>query len=122
MVELKYDNSLEILRMTPKGTIKIEDIIEVYNRILESDIYPKKLNILIDASESRFDVELKQVKKITKIIGKVLSKYSSISEAILIKKPFETVIAIMHQEGVNFENYIIKIFYTEEAALDWLKT
>ncbi len=120
MVELVFDKSSEILRMNTSGTININDIVAVYNAILKNDTYPKELNILIDTRKSKFEIDLNEVVNITDVIKKVLNKYSIINEAILIEKPYETVIVTLVRDHMNFENYNLKIFHTENAALSWL--
>jgi len=49
-----------------------------------------------------------------------VENYDSINEAIFVQKPYATVIATMFEEQTTFVNYFFRIFYTKEAALDWL--
>lgn len=122
MIKLVYDNNLEILKMSSAQNVNVGDIFNVYEEIKKSNIFPNNLKILIDSRDVKWDIVINETTKITKIIRNVLNKYATLKEAILINRPDETAIAMLVQHSANFDKYKLEIFYTEKAALRWLKS
>jgi len=50
-----------------------------------------------------------------------LAPYIFVKNAILHSKPVETAVSMVIEYKIKIANYKQKIFYTEEATINWLK-
>lgn len=120
MISFTFNKELNFLKTKTSGIIGIKEILKHYNHLKENNSYPKNLNVLIDCCDSEFKIEPQEIPIFIDATKQTLQKYDSLTEAILIKKPYETVIATLFKDMFNSEKYNFKIFYTEEAAIKWL--
>ena len=82
---------------------------------------PENLRVLIDCRDVAFDIDIRSIEFTSETLNKSLKRYSTIKEAILVDKPFETAIAKMFQLlHSKIENYNFEIFSTEDASRKWL--
>ena len=112
----------QILILTAIGKQSLKDIIDHYLYLSKTNDLPKDLKCLIDCREAIFELDHNELNFTTKSVNLALQNYDRINEAILVEKPFETVIANLFEElNAPLENYTFQVFSTEEAALNWLK-
>ena len=109
-----------ILSIKARGNIDYWEVIDLYKYIQNDDSLPRKLKILINTTQSKFDFEIKYYEGISKAIEGVIMKYEIIKEAMIVDSPFETAVATMFEDKTIFENYSFKVFSTKEAAQNWL--
>lgn len=120
MIDISYNDQLNILQTKTGGELTIEEILGHYNEIRRNDTYPRDLKVLIDCRLTRLAVKLDDVEKIIEAAKSAIPKYKRMKEAILIAAPYETVIATLFEQNARFENYRFKVFNSENAALVWL--
>ena len=116
----KHDEELKILRVRYPGMLTKEEIIAHYDELRTNISFHRQLRILIDCRFSTFTVRPDEVPELIKAAIKAVGEYESVKEAMMVNDPYETVIVTLFKNGINVPNYMFKVFYTEEAALNWL--
>ncbi|MBN1386825.1 MAG: STAS/SEC14 domain-containing protein [Bacteroidales bacterium] len=116
----RHDEELKILRVKYPGMLTKEEIIAHYDELRANRNFHRNIRILIDCRDSTFMVKPEEVPELTEAAKKAVREYVFVKEAMMVTDPYETVIVILFEKGINIPNYRFKIFYTEEAALNWL--
>lgn len=116
MIELTFDQDLQLLENHASGTIYIDH----YQHILSSNQYPRYLKVLIDTRDGVFKVKPGELSQSIEILKQAILKYTYIKEAIITEKPYETAIATLFHENAKMQNYQFKIFFSRDSALQWL--
>lgn len=120
MITLDFNTDSKILTNTLIGTIGIADVLDMYHQIEHHDSLPNDLKIIIDSQKARYSFTEKELKEIASAIQHLLTKFDSIQEAIIQSSPYETAMAVLYEQMVNFKNFRFKAFSTKEAAFEWL--
>lgn len=121
MRHYSYNKKSKILETVTFGVLNIEDIINHYEQITNDDSLPKNLMVLIDCRGTKFDIKVDEISLTKDVVKKALLKFKLIKEAILVDKPFQTVIATLFENyNSDVESYSFRIFSTENAARYWL--
>ena len=120
MLFKKFIEETGTLSVKARGNIDYWEIIDLYKSIQDDDSLPRKLKILINTTQSKFDFEVKYYEDISKVIEDVIQKYEIIKEAIVVDSPDETDVALMFDDKTVIENFSFKIFTTIKAAQIWL--
>jgi hypothetical protein len=116
-----YDEDADILILSTDGVMKVQDIISHYEHITSDDALPRKLSVLIDSRGTQMDLKIADIEFTHEAVKKALNTYSFLKEAIIVDKPYETVIATMFERFYSkMESYLFRVFSTEEAARTWL--
>lgn len=116
-----YNEKLNILVVKTKGTLRITDIINHYNELTNNVTFPNNLKVLIDCRGTQLNIKINEISFVNGALKNALNKYENIQEAILVDKPYETVVATLFKDyNVDLKKYSFKIFYTEDAAKSWL--
>lgn len=121
MISCKFNPELEILEVVYSGIITFEDLNVHGTKIMNNKEIPRKLNILTDARNAIYDYNNINNLLMMEHMKKHLEPYVFVKNAILHLKPIETAISMIVENEILINNYKQKIFYTEEAALNWLK-
>jgi len=121
MLTLKFDSRNNILRTVTTGVIGVEDMLKHYNTIIDNDSLPRNLIVLINCGGTRCTTTTEEIEIFYRKIKIALQKYEQIREAILVDQPYETAFVTLFERLINVEKYEFKIFYTENAAMKWLK-
>ena len=121
MRKYSYNKKLDILVLSASEVILINEIIDHYLELSKNVSLPRNLRVLLDCRGARLNVDTDEIGLTHDAVKEALNKYEYIREAILIDKPYETVLANLFKHyNEDFENYTFNIFSTEEAALRWL--
>ncbi len=121
MRNYSYNEKSKILELRTIGVIKIDDIISHYAELNDDGSLPRNLKVLIDCRGTQLDIKVNEISLTKDSVKKVLLKFKSIKEAILVDKPFETVVATLFKDyNSDLESYSFRIFCTENAAKNWL--
>lgn len=121
MIDIKFNTDINILENTLTGTIGISEVLDMYHRVEQQKALPQNLKIIIDSQNARYSFTENELQQIANAIQHLLTKFSSIHEAIIQSSPYETAMAVLYEQMVEFENFRFKAFSTREAALEWLK-
>ena len=120
MITLDFNTDSKILINTLTGTIGIAEVLDMYHRVEQHQSLPSNLRIIIDSQKARYTFTEKELQGIADAIQHLLTKFDSIQEAIIQSSPYETAMAVLYEQMVNFKNFRFKAFSTKEAALKWL--
>lgn len=60
--------------------------------------------------------------KIADAIKELLKKHKKVYTAFVISTAMETAMAELYKDFSKTNNYSFKVFYTKEAALNWLNS
>lgn len=121
MITLDFNTDSKILTNTLTGTIGIAEVLDMYHRVEKHPSLPTNLKIIIDSQKARYTFTEKELQEIANAIQHLLTKFDSIQEAIIQSSPYETAMAVLYEQMVDFKNFRFKAFSTREAALKWLK-
>jgi len=121
MITVEFNKDSKILVNTLTGNINISDVIDMYYRVEYYGSLPADLKIIIDSENARYNFTEKNLQEIMNAIKHLLTKFDSIQEAIVQSSPYETAMAILYEQMVEFDNFRFKAFSTHEAAIQWLQ-
>ncbi len=120
MITQNYNERTNILEVHYIGKITL-DVFEKYGiSIMNNNELPRKLKILTDAREAKYnysDIDLKKINKQMKIH---LKDYTHVKNALIYSSPVETAISMLSQKEIKQEKYHQKIFYQKKEAIKWL--
>ena len=117
-----YNDNLNIVEVKIMGEAKISDIISLYDMIANDDTLPNNLKILYDLRDYRLNIDHNEAHLVIDSIKKDLTKHDQLREAIIIDKPHETALAQIVEYNNDITNYSMRIFSTENTAMNWLKS
>lgn len=120
MITINYNTESKILTNTLIGTIGIAEVLDMYSRVEQYGSLPSNLRIIIDSQKARYTFTEKELQGIADAIKHLLTKFDSIQEAIIQSSPYETAMAVLYEQMVNYKNFRFKAFSTKEAAIAWL--
>ncbi len=120
MLQIQFDEEYHLLHTKLSGKIHFEDVEEHYSHIFESHDLPRDLNVMIDARYAQFQLKPADIEMIVAMAAECLPKYKRISEAIVVDKPYETMVAMLFEESSTLPGYHFKTFSTIKAAQNWL--
>jgi hypothetical protein len=116
-----FDEEARVLNLRTEGIMKVDDIISHYVHITKDQSLPKKLKVLIDSRDTKMDLRFEDIALTNDAVIKALEKFSSLKEAIIVDKPYETAVATMYERFyLKMESYHFRVFSTEHAARNWL--
>ena len=120
MITIDFNTDFQILTNTLSGTIGIAQVLDMYKRVEQHGSLPSNLRIIIDSQKARYSFTEKELQEIANAMQHLLTKFNSIQEAIIQSSPYETAMAVLYEQMVDFKNFKFKAFSTKEAALQWL--
>ncbi len=120
MITFSYDEELGILHTITCGDLSIDEILRHYEEIRQNSTYPRDLKVIIDCRSTRLAVKLDDISRLIEAAKNTIPKYTQLREAILVTAPYETVVATLFEQNARFKNYNFRLFYSENAALQWL--
>jgi hypothetical protein len=121
MITAEFNPADQILYAKSKGEITINEFIDTQRKYLLNDRLPRKLKIMEVANESIVSFSPGDLALLKSKVEEVATRYISIRHAVIHNKPMNTAYAELFEEELIQLNYTLKVFYTEEAALRWLK-
>ncbi len=120
MITIDFNTGTKILTNTLTGTIGITEVLDMYLRVEQHGSLPTNLRIIIDSQKARYTFTEKELQEIANAMKHLLTKFDSIQEAIIQSSPYETAMAVLYEQMVNFKNFRFKAFSTKDAAIEWL--
>lgn len=122
MLSIHYDKNDNIIRVIRSGEINLTELIESFNRIGKQFNHLPYLLILDDFRDSSIRYTPEELKLILDDLKLRSTKYKKIISALLVTKFVDTATSLLYEEIAKAtENYIVKVFSTEESAIPWLK-
>lgn len=116
------DKEFKFIRITYSGMISREDLASVWGYLLSLKEFTKfKYNLLSDYRNSKFNIVEKEEDKMLEFLISIKYVLNGKKEAAILSDPRDTALSFLIQMN-TFEKvgYIVKIFSTEKAAMEWL--
>ena len=122
MVKYRYNTENNYHEFIYEGIISHKEIADAIINLLQKSNKNKSINILINAQNADYSKLKKQNPTQEARIIMYSSEFLRVRMAIVHTKKLETAISEIHQENLQRPGYEHEIFYSHEAALDWLLT
>lgn len=120
MINYQFNSESNILETTFSGTVSVENLKNYMQKIHDKKDLPRKLKVIIDASNVNFEIDPTHSQEATAFNYSLSKKYEHIKTAIISNDPKRTAMLLMYQYGANSKNYEVKLFVLKENALKWL--
>lgn len=120
MISLEFNNETDILMVKMIEDITIDEILDYINEVKKNKSYPRNLKSLIDGSNASTKFKIRNLSKIVKINNEALKNYESFIDAIILRTPKETALAMFFGLLSKNKRHKFKVFSTEKSALNWL--
>lgn len=119
---LDIDHNSKIIQYRHTGSIKIEQLGEVWDILLTTKEFTEdKYDLLSDFRNSRFDMELSTADEIVQILKTIEPIIRGKKQALILDDPYSTAGSIIFRDKIIEETgFLVKIFCTEDAAIEWL--
>ncbi|MBN1951646.1 MAG: hypothetical protein JW801_10610 [Bacteroidales bacterium] len=118
----EIDLDRKIIRNTYTGMISREDLGTVWRHLLTLKEFTElKFNLLSDYRASKFNIARSEGDRLLQFLISVKPILNGKKEAAIISDPKDTALSLLLQlETFEKVGYIVSIFSTEGAALQWL--
>ena len=120
MLFQKFEENTDTLDVKARGNVDFWELLDLYRSIESNKEFPRKLKIIINTLESKFDFPVEYNEDISKALKDMIKKYDIIKEAIIVDESIETSVSLMFDDKYMIENYSFKIFTNLKAAQKWL--
>jgi len=119
---IEIDKQLKIIRYKHSGDIKKDDIGEAWNNFLGMiEFTEQKYNLLSDYRDSVFIANQSDIDIICTFLSNIKNIIDGKKQAIIVDNPSNTALSYIFEDQIYKQtNFIVKIFSTEEAAINWL--
>ena len=119
---ISVDHELKIIRYKHAGTITADDIGQAWQECLGMKEFTQlKYNLLSDYRGGKFDMPIKKVKEVVGFMVNIKDIVKGKRQALIVDDPFSTASSMMFEADVYKEvGFIVNVFTTENAALNWL--
>jgi len=120
MKQYTYNEKEKLLELDASGEMKIIDIIEHYEYLITESSFPSNLKVLIDCRNVNFKIDPDEMPLCLIAVNNSLKKFNRLTEAIIVDKPYETVIATMFSQLTRNPSYNFQVYSSKLAARNWL--
>ena len=120
-IDLDYDHKIVWYKHT--GVLTHEDIGHVWeNELLTRKEFTEQgFNLFSDYSDARFDIELDFLPVLMGFMKSIEHIVKGKKQCLIVSDPFSTASSVLFENKINEEiGFEVKVFNTEQAALDWL--
>ena len=120
MESYNYNRIHNILEIKKEGNKNINDIVDHYKKISNDDSLPSKLKVLIDYSDTNFDIKLEEIELAIKSLKSALEKFEIITEAVITSTPFPADVVTLFEKYSELNNYSTRTFTIKKSGINWL--
>lgn len=115
------DHDLKIIRYKHTGLIGFDDIGEAWTEFLGMKEFTEMgYNLFSDYRDSKFSMEMDAVNDIVVFFESIKHIVKGKKQSIVLDDPYSTAGSLLFETEVNKKiGFRVKVFSTEEAALDW---
>ena len=118
----EIDHPRKFIRNTYSGIITREDLGNVWSHLLNLKEFTElKYNLLSDYQKSQFNIHNSEEGTMLEFLISIKPILNGKKEAAIVSNPKDTALSLLLQmETFGKVGYIVQIFSTEDAALQWL--
>jgi hypothetical protein len=120
---IDIDHELKIIRYAHSGIIQAEEIAYVWeNEFLKMKEFTElKYNLYSDYSKAKFDIPVEFLPELMEFMESIKPIITGKKQSIIVDDPYSTAASLLFENEVNKEiGFLVKIFNTKKAALEWL--
>lgn len=120
---ISIDHKLKIIRYVHSGIIKEKDeIVEVWEKLLDlKEFCELGYHLFSDYRKAIIKLPESDIESIYEYFFKIKDVVDFKKQSIVIEEPTSTALSVLFMNQIQeTTNFRIKIFSTEEAAIDWL--
>ena len=119
-MEYKFtvDDGKSMAYLTIRGECEIRELESMFLAVVEDKRFDSEFNVLTDIGDCTFTFRPAEMSEFFRMFNEEFQGRRGKS-AILVSKPHETALAMVHGERVS-ETRTISVFSTREEALKWL--
>ena len=116
------DKDLKIIKHKLTGVLDKSNMGNAWKKIASmKEFYELGYNILSDYRDAVFKFSLEDTNILDEFIYNIRKLLSGKKGAVIVNVPVYTAISVLVKDKFkDAENFEVKIFSTEEAAIDWL--
>ncbi|MEZ5083495.1 MAG: hypothetical protein R2750_08605 [Bacteroidales bacterium] len=122
MIQAEFNETKGILETILTGVITIKEIKEYYASLPSMNNLPKRLKVLIDSNNARYQFTDADLKLISESVLPLLGHFEVIIEAIIESSPYETELAFLYEKRNEMKNLRFRVFSSKDTACIWLNT
>jgi len=120
MLKKLFDKSGLLLFVKNNSDVKLEDLLNSSDYLINDKTLPRDLRIIEDARSSKVKFSFTDLNILIEKTHEVSIQYTRIRHAVIHDSPKNTALALLFQRKNTSKNYYLGVFSTEEAALNWL--
>jgi hypothetical protein len=119
---ISIDHKLKLIRYRHPGLIYAEDIEKAWFEFLALEEFTvSKYNLFSDYRGGKFEIALDFLPEIIVFMKKIENIVRGKKQALLVDEPYSVVASMIFESEVNAKvGFIVQVFSTEDAALNWL--
>lgn len=119
---INIDHRLKIIKYNHSGLISAENIEEAWRELLKIKEFTQlHYNLFSDYRNGVFQIPRKSLPEIIEFMRKIEPVVKGKKQALIVDEPNSVAASILFKNKVNEEiGFIVKVFSTEESALQWL--
>jgi len=119
---IEVDHDFKIIRYRHTGSIEKEDIGKVWEELLSNyEFIHLKYNLLSDYRNSTFNLNVNDVDPICDFLFSLRDILKGKKQSLMLDDPLSTAMSLLFEGEVNKKvGFRVKVFSTEESALEWL--
>ncbi|MDA3893541.1 MAG: STAS/SEC14 domain-containing protein [Salinivirgaceae bacterium] len=120
MIGSTFNEQLQIIEVTFKGKIDLDELIQFIFNIGQNKYLPPSSKLIIDATRSHYSFGIDALEAIAKKIEANTLHFERLKGAFIHQNTRDTAISIYIERNKKFTSYEHKTFCTREAAIEWL--
>ena len=120
MINYNFNKDTGVLQANYIGDVTANEVVNYIRDTKNNTEYPRKLKIISDTRNAKFDFSIEELELIVEENYKSLEKYDEIIDAIIVDNPKKTVLTVLYKQFFKTKKYKFEIFATESAAKNWL--
>lgn len=119
---IQIDHSLKIIRYKHSGLLKANDIDLVWREFLNMKEFTEmKYDLFSDYREASFDIPVDFLPELIEFMQNIKHIVKGKKQCLLVSSPNTTAASMLFETEVNKEvGFLVKVFSTEERAMEWL--
>ena len=119
---IAIDNELKLIRYKHSGIIIAKDIEEAWFEFLSfQEFTVLNYNLLSDYRNGKFQIPINFLPEIISFMLKIESVVRGKKQALIVDEPYSVAASMLFKNEVNKKvGFIVQVFTTETAALQWM--
>jgi hypothetical protein len=118
--EVRFDPNDGILYTYSSNVTTLEHMLQGIDGIISNKELPRELKILEDGRGAQVTFPPKDLSILVDKLELALVHYHSICQAVVHDDPKNTALAVLINNHMKNEKYVLEVFSTVEAARHWL--